>query len=689
MRKNLNYLLSALTIFVTISASAQSGLDTSTIKPLCGSDSLIDLGRIKIRKDLAQTITIKARDLEHMPFDNLADALAPWLQGALTSPATLVYVIDGNIMNDVNAYSIHDIDEITVVQNALARVNGAQRLQQLVLVKTKRYSASSRISVSGQSFLVKNKFDGYPGDIKSESNFYHQYTVTAWKAIGETRMGLNASFLRDVMPAQKSDIMKTNAPHHVNRYRFFGWFDASLGEGHSVAVRLNFVPQSTGYDYRSNFENSGYNYQLRQTLFNPSIKLSNRLLNGLTNEINISYLSARVPTDSRFYSNSQQGDLFESKGEGLNKFNNFLIRENLAWQKDFGKWQVMPALNFTFRSVKDFTRGSFADYTNGQPSNLSTFAITRKLEAYVLSPSASIAYSNSFYMIGGISTDLGDETGPAGEGIFPFASLTFDVLRIKNADNPSSLKLFGSFSKGADFGDLNFNQADLITQPQSIPGYSLTGVFGPVLFTSPYPENPQLNGIQAGLMYSSPNNRVQINYNYDNREYLEQVLRPVVVPPNGMAWAYTWINYAYAGHRLGLTTRIIDRPDFSWSLGFNATTFSIKYKDPQVTPLPNNEIFNNNDKTLWTGGFTNRLFYKKFIFGLDLLYLLNEERYSNSAVPKNFNNWRINNVYAGYHLQVKGRQLEVYISSRNCLQNKNSFFIDDRQFYGAGFKIAL
>ncbi len=58
--------------------------------------------------------------------------------GVLTNNATLAYVIDGSFVQDVNAYPIQDIEEITLVQNALGQANGAIGAQQLILIKTRR-----------------------------------------------------------------------------------------------------------------------------------------------------------------------------------------------------------------------------------------------------------------------------------------------------------------------------------------------------------------------------------------------------------------------------------------------------------------------------------------------------------------------------------------------------------------------
>src|SRR5687767_3978941 len=69
----------------------------------------LDLGRIKLKKEFTQTVTIKGKDLEQMPFSNLADAIGVWLYGLATNNETVVYVIDGNLITDVNVYSVYDI----------------------------------------------------------------------------------------------------------------------------------------------------------------------------------------------------------------------------------------------------------------------------------------------------------------------------------------------------------------------------------------------------------------------------------------------------------------------------------------------------------------------------------------------------------------------------------------------------
>ncbi len=100
--------------------------------------SRLDIGYLTLKKEFTQTISIKGADLEKMPFANLSDALAVWLYGAYTQPLTLQYVVDGNPVGDVNAYSIYDIDEVVLVQNAAALIGTDGNQQEMVLIRTKR-----------------------------------------------------------------------------------------------------------------------------------------------------------------------------------------------------------------------------------------------------------------------------------------------------------------------------------------------------------------------------------------------------------------------------------------------------------------------------------------------------------------------------------------------------------------------
>src|SRR5882724_2865291 len=100
--------------FILLLAAACTGV------PLLAQNdsSYFDLGVVRLQKKFAQYQSIKGADLEKMPFANLSEAINVWLYGVYSNSASLVYLVDGNIVPDVNAWSIYDIEEVVLVQSA-------------------------------------------------------------------------------------------------------------------------------------------------------------------------------------------------------------------------------------------------------------------------------------------------------------------------------------------------------------------------------------------------------------------------------------------------------------------------------------------------------------------------------------------------------------------------------------------
>lgn len=680
MKKHLCHLLAATAFFFTWqNAAAQN-------------DSLLDLGRIKIRKDFAQTITIKGSDLQKIPFGTISEVIAPFLHGAMTSRTNLVFVVDGNLVNDVNAWSIYDIEEITLVQNSLVHLNGAINQQQLVLVKTKRNSGAPGFTFAGSAALAKNYADDPMFD-KSETNFYHQYHVAARKNVGKFSVGASANWVRDVYPLKEMDGLKTKTPRQLDRFRINGWFDVALAEGHSISAGLNYVPQSVNYDYTYGINSLGRQYaKLKQSMINPYIKLSNRIGYGFTNELSVSYLSARMPGESfsgyNYIIPGQPTQTYATQSEQTTKLTNVLIREQISYSKKLGDWQVDPSVNFTYRSIKERFDYRIATGNVTNPPSITWGNFRNETDSYVLTPSIGVSYKNSISLAGGVSASLTDDTKPMGDGVFPFASVMVDVLRIGNADNTQSLKIFGSYAKAANFADAYFSQQSVSTEasPSHLP--NINPVFGTgVILTSPFPGNADRSSLNLGADFATAGDEFQVSYNFNDRKYVD-VLLYALPTPSGNVLAITWPDYQLTSHRLGVMARIAEKGKFQWLTGINVTTFKSKMKTDQVFPTTF-ETVSNNDKANWTGGFTNRLQFGKFALGLDLQYLFNEQRPVTMTTYETINSWRLNTLYGSYSLQLPGnRPLELYLTARNAFQEDHESFAGNRtKYYGAGFKM--
>jgi hypothetical protein len=483
----------------------------------------------------------------------------------------------------------------------------------------------------------------------------------------------------------------------LKRFRLNGWFDVTLAKGHTISAGLNYVPQTVAheYSYGTSYLSTHYIKQ-KQSLLNPYIKLTNRIAEGLTNEISFSHLSVRNPSESGYseeqFSPTPPYDVYNSRGEALSKTRNLLLREQISYRKKIGDWLLEPAVNFSFREiVQSGSLRSEASVNNGPPAvNISTWRY--EASSYVLTPSVGISYKNSFHLLGGVAASLTDNTKPLGDGVFPFASAMLDLLRIGKAGNPQSLKIFGSYSQAPNFFDMYYSQQDGTSNPGPSFGPAMGPVFGPgVILPAPYPEDPKRHSIQLGAAFATAANRLELSYNFDDRSYVDQLLYALPAP-QGNVLAIAWPDYSLTSHRLGILARLVENPGFEWRSGLNVTTFKWKLTSDQVFPQETVTV-SNNDKNNWTGGFTNRFQAGRFSFGLDILYLLNEQRpvYRTSPVPtfEKVDSWRLNNVYVSYSPSIpKTNGLELYLTARNGVQSdKAGFWGKNVRYFGAGFKL--
>lgn len=657
--------------------------------------SYFELGRIRMQKDFTQHIIIKGSDLEHMPFARVSDALAPWLHGTLSSKHKMAFVVDGMLVNDVDAWSIHDIEEITLIQNAAVQLNGAADNYHLVLVTTRRrQEASKGITIAGSSFLANTDFLEFDDNTDSKNALYHQYHIGAWQSLGKISIGATANWLHDVEPLSKQAYTSHKTPS-LDRFRFNGYMDAVLAKGHTLSLRMNVSPQTIAeestliHPTTREFRTSRF----KGTVINPSLRLTNRITGAWTHELDLSYLSFRGPShseiDAEFF--LPASGHARSVNRTTFKDEHFLLRDRISYTRQMGDWQIQPALSFTLRSQKQESRYSIESFGNGVPTGSASGFNKWKETVLVLTPAFNLSYRNAFGLTAGLSSRLEDDYAVNDNKIFPFASATIDVLRIGDADSRNSLKIFGSFAMAGDFYDYNFKQPDLITDYDATTMYrfGIGDIYGGSVLYSPFLDDAKFHNFQAGASFSSREDRIQISYNIDARRYRGRYIVPVPATPGGFDYVMQYPDYSFTTHRVSVLARILNSGNISWLSGINASGFQYKLKEDVTYFDWETSEFANNGKRTWTGGWVNRLRIKQFTFGADLLYQFNRQIYAGSDI-ETFNTLRLNNIYAAYSFKIAGKKpFEIYIASRNAVQSDEWMMPDNRRYYGAGFKLNL
>lgn len=681
-----------------------AGFSTSSIAQTDSLPSSFNLGRVTLQKDFTQAITIKGEQLERMPFTNLTEALAAWLYGTYSNNATLVYVIDGMLANDVNAYSVYDIEEVSLIQNALVQVNGANRQQQLVVIKTRKGGVAKQgLMVAGQSFLVQPQMPPkYLGaENKTSSAFYHQYQLSAYQRRNNIQYGLSANYQRDVLPLFKDPGLDVHIPTNLHRFRFNGWVTAQLGKAHDLTLAFNYAPQTSRADYTRLYTGPGTYVQTHSTTADdklyslyPSLRLRSRFFKGFTNELGASYLKSKITDDFNSRVNNPQPPPSIANSQNLYKetIQNVVISDQLNYLLALGDWHIDPAFNFQFRYVKYDESQQVRTSNSSVPGfNLITNASWAEYRSYLLTPSVNVYYKNIFNLQGGLLANASKGIPDRIKKTFPFGSMSLDVLKLVDQQQRHSLRIFGSYAATYPVGDLSYKMDDFSSNlgtKDYVPSFAFGSTLNPMVYNIGRDSTYWI--WQAGASFRLAGDRLGIDYNFERRNYSTEVLTQAAAGP-GSFYIILLPGITSSTHHIRITSQVLATKDFNWFTGVTVT--SIKNKSTLDNPQQFTYTYNgvgdfDSDKTSWTGGWVNRFTWKRLTAGTNLLYDLRQQRIFNSYSKANI--VALQNAYVGYKLSVlkKVKDLEVYADCRNIAQH-DRVRLETRKYWGLGFKATL
>jgi len=672
-----------------------------------------DLGRIQLKKEFTQSVTVKGADLEKMPFDDISEAIRMWFNGAYSTNATLVYVIDGNLVNDVNAYSIYDIDEVTLIQNAVVNITGAPGPQQLVLIKTKRakakgfgVTANAQANISNgytnNIFNIQN--DTYHTGLISTNTLYQQYYVSVYKNTDNLKFGISADYLRDVMPVITGEGVVYPTSRNFDRLKLNTYFDVKLGNS-TLNLTASYNPQKGGevYDDYTNSEEIVLNDAYRDHMTDATLSLTTPIAHGFINVIHADY-NYLGGTDGGAQFQSYNNSVFSTTYKYNTHNYNFVAYDNLSYNVKFGNWGLEPAVNLNFRKFKDSTYDSSLAYDQNGNVSSSLYDVSSKEHLFLLTPSVNLYYKSCFNIQGGFLEDLAtigayNPVNTKTQKVLPFITASADVMQLINPNSSLTVKIYGSYAINDLFTD-NFN----LLLPFSLPSIQVPLV-GSInnSFTEPYygvdvyknfptylyeGTAKTFKTVSAGLNISPKKSDFTFSYYFQKNNYLSPIYIYEPYGANSVEIGSDYTNANMVLNRLSLSYKLTES-DVSWRTNINATIVKQTYPE---------ENYNNAKISLgggvWTGGWVNRLTYRDFFAGIDVLYEVGRKIYSESAtgtlITNNANSFSLQNLYLGYHLKVKKlKNAEVFANARNIFQNQKEDITDDRKYYGIGLKVSL
>jgi hypothetical protein len=632
----------------------------------------IDLGRMRARKEFIQTTVIKASDLAQMPFTTLSDVIRLWVNGSYSDKSTMVYVIDGVMINDVDAYSIFDIEEIIIVNDALSQPNGASNLQTLALIKTKGVkSTKPHFSFAGQAFAVTKKENGQ----KYTTEVFHQYGLSGSGNIGKVSVGGSLNYLHDPMP--NNDSVKVATTPNIDRFRLHLWAQTKLGRKSTLALQGNYTPQ----DCHSNFTSyspyviSSYVRNYNESLINASLQLQTAFTSRLQNKFSAGYTNgiqkAFDSTGNLSVNNSAKN---YTNNDGNLKGHFVYLNDNLNYVWTLKNWKIEPALGLNFQSLKYNYTNNHLLWDNGNHAS-STETENESKNFLTATPMLAVSYKNIVNVQGGFTQDLATivPNDLHGSRTFPFVSLAVNALP---SNAKLSWKIYGSYAKmfaSNNMSAFQLNDFTLFNNYYNLP-YS---IFSEGIWPNGPTKSTGFNErYQAGSDFSFLRKRFALGYNYLHVSSSD--VTPYVYPR--IAMFYLPGKYKMERHQLSLTGEVVQNKSFKWRTGMFVNFLKI-HSHIYGFEFPSDEKPN-------TGGWTNRFGYKSFSLGADMLYMLNKDLVVTGGKSEKHSSVLLQNVYLSY--SFNGGKLHngsVYVSSRNSTDsNIMPLSNDGRRFYGGGVK---
>lgn len=641
-----------------------------------------NLGRVKLLKSATQHVTVKASDLQKFPFANLADAINVWFSGYFTSANSLIYVIDGNLATDVNQYPIYDIDEITLVQNAVTQLNGSSQQQQFIVVTTKRNrQGNSGVLVAAQANLVKLQKNrlGSSAVAGADEAFYQQYHISAFKNVDQLHFGVSANYLQDAIPAANAANRTDLANPQIKRWRINGYLNTALGNSSVLDITAGYAPQSNERQFRVSTPGAT---QARinndEDLFNGSLNLYSKLLPGLTNELRATYNNYTINSNGSFSTivpNGPGTNTYLSTSTTESNLKNILIYDELRYSKTSGNFTFSPALNFNFRNVKNAVSGG----NNNSSGSVSQSTSGFKLKTYLLTPTFTLNYTNNVSVTAGLVQILNNSKAAAEKSkkTFPFVTASANVSRLIDTTAPVIVKIFGSYATSNRFNDSQSALSSL--NPYGVLGTSDQFTNNSGLFD--YIDGKRFKTLSLGLTAGLFNNKLELSYNYENRDGFTLISYLIT---GNQPYIYSYLSDTkYKFHRVGVGFDLFKNNNLQWKTQINTTNLKQQTKStPSGNLIASVSLF---DKA-WTGGWTNRLQYKKLVAGIDVQYILGKSSVSQIQFD-DLESFSLQNLYIGWQLKTaKTKTLEVFANARNLTQNKNSVLTDYRRYLGLGIQ---
>lgn len=670
MKQPSRYALSktALWIVLILQTALQGHAQTDT--------SYYDLGRTLFRKDFTPVVTLRSEDLQRFFYADIREAV----KARVGMEEELVFVIDGVLVNDISGYSIYDIKEVIVIEQASVAVQGAPNSRLLVLMTT--YGAQDR--AEGITLAAKAGLTSASGN-----SIYQQYYAGARYAGEKLDGGVSLDYLRD------------GTTRFEDRYkvRVFGRYE--VANNHRLYAEVMYTPNRENADSSLTMYSGGsqvdYFWQNKadQSMLQSRIGLQSRFLDRLENDFNVAYAwrdQDQLMRSTLAYPENNTGDI-RNTGHASLLTRHLLISDRLRYMLYMGEHAVVvPQLHMGWRrgKVGSAYTTEVQQLGEGQVMSASEQRWGYNLSLLTFTPAVDMTFWNAVNVNGGVVVSASPNArvswSKEQKRIFPFVSGAVDIIGLLKKESRWSGQLAAAYAQSGyfydDFSVLAALESQNVLDATPLPNQLPSG--------SQEKRDDRWN-LSAKL--SSARNRLTFQYMFTRVNANNLLFMPVpdiggignsIIAPAPLESRYGLHSFMAAKQWSGVA--------WTFRTGFRATRWSFSgiFRDLYLSSLENETLALKSDPAYFAQ-WNNSLSVGKFFAGIDAFYHRRVSAVSleeGVLITRKRETVSLQHLHAGYALALaNGQRLELYGYTRGLLENREAPYTSAHRYYGIGVRI--
>jgi hypothetical protein len=689
-------------VFLVLSSFGQQ--DSTEAKPL-------KIGYTEIEREsrlINPLFIIKGDDIRRFPTLNFLEAvngLFPWVFSFEPNANDFLYVVDGNILADINAISLYNIEEVAFIRGGLETGNYPFAKRGSFIIRTKSRSASSSFEFnantgfqylkSGRPFpLSNNPFYRY--DSTRSKGVFQNYQLSYFGKAGKTNYYFSGNFAYDQTPPVSLQQIAVNGTTYFKYKTRSNLFRIHTGATIPLlpSLRLDLMGiaafQKAKVYSTNSFTQGNYrtitNSDLPERYYTIYSSLNWTISKFFSNKLSYAYSDNKERLETGSIFTSDLPDVYTGSITDTTKVKRGYIENNTAYQsKDNHTWKIKTGLSlrYNFFNLRKAHLGM--NFINNLLNSAEGSTFQGRTRFITAVPYITLAYRSLLSFYGGLQLfvkGIGKNGNPdikSSSKRLPYGGAVFSLMNLF-----SQKKMLNRFDLGVNYSERNNNLTDYYRLERK----ETPDQVSPVSYYSFYAPNDFLKDKLFSLQATAGflEDRFMIGTEWFKGKDGRFFALTIPTAP-GSSVIYTSGNVNTKGIGVFGKAQLLQSRNYSWNLRVNAV------KQERIKPynFVQNEIYYP-----LTAGLQNNISMADFFVQLTVVMGFNKQSTSLVAgfpTSKKVDELSVSHMLLGYKLSLHKTwisDMQVFIQAKNIIASKNiDSYREWPRYIGIGFNLAF